>query len=390
MLSERAKRVWAQGWPGCNSKRSSQQVSNAPQFLVKAQGPYVWDNTGKKYIDFIGSLGTIILGHNHPKVTEAVQVQLSTGLVIGSMPSVLEIETAELIQEIFPAMERVRFLANGSDATDAAVRIARAHTDKDKVLSYDYHGSTDLWVSLTPPAFGVKDNFKIYQSDGIETNTACVILEPITLDVSEKQKDYLYHWSKVCEQEKSMLVFDEIITGCRVPSLSVHKWWNLKPDLVALGKAIGNGYPISCIGGKKEVMNSKEYFISKTHSGNTIALAACKATLTELKLKNSEELFFYAQRFQNKFNEICKNIGVSIQGYGTRGSMDLTNPKVALFCQEALKAGMLFGKAFFFNFSHLENHIEDYIFDLIFDIVSSIQSGKVSYEGDLPIKPFVR
>lgn len=125
MLSERGKKVWAQGFCGTNSKRPTQNVSNAPQFLVKAQGPYVWDNNGKKYVDFIGALGAIILGHNHPKVSEAVMAQMNTGYVSGSMPSVVEIELGELIQEML-GLERIRFLCNGADCTEASLRIARA------------------------------------------------------------------------------------------------------------------------------------------------------------------------------------------------------------------------------------------------------------------------
>lgn len=395
-LSERAKKVWAQGFPGTNSKRFTQYPSNAPKFLTRAQGPYVWDESGKKYIDFVGALGAIILGHNHPKVTEGVQMQLSTGYVSGSFPHPIEIETAELIQEMFPACEKIRFLKNGDDATRAAVRIARAFEFEDSflsdwIISDGYHGAGEIWTSMTPPAIGISGEHQIidFNENGIklvDNDQHPFIFEPIQLDASDERKNEILEYRKKCK----FIIFDEIITGCRVPSYSVHKWWNLKPDIVCLGKAIANGFPLSVVGGKKEIMDAKEYFISTTFSGEAISLAACKATLTELKIQNINELWFYANRFQNKFNEICKDISVSIQGYGTRGSMDLTNPKVALFCQEALKAGMLFGKAFFFNFSHLENHIEDYIFDLIFDIVSSIKSGKVTYQGELPKAPFVR
>lgn len=395
-LSERGKKVWAQGFTGTNSKRFTQYPANAPRFLTKAQGHHVWDESGNQYIDFVGALGTIILGHNHPKVKEAVEAQLNTGYISGTFPHPIEIETAQLIQDMFPACEKVRFLKNGDDATRAAVRIARAYTEKDRILSEGYHGSSDLWTSLTPPAVGVVDHFKITKAPNdhgqyVTTNDhAAYITEAVSLDASEQHKKVLQVQTGFIQQNNVLVIFDEIITGCRVPSYSVHKWWDLKPDLVCLGKAIANGFPLSVVGGKKEIMDAKEYFISTTFSGEAVSLAACKATLTELRSKNIEELWFYANRFQDKFNEICKDIGVSIKGYGTRGSMDLTDPKVALFCQEALKAGLLFGKAFFYNFSHMENHIEDFVFYLISDIVSNIKSGKAKYEGALPVKPFVR
>lgn len=394
-LSERGKKVWAQGFPGTNSKRSTQYPSNAPKFLTKAQGPYVWDDQGKKYVDFVGGLGAIILGYNHHKVTEAVQAQLSTGYVSGSFPHPIEIETAELIQDMFPACEKIRFLKNGDDATTAAVRIARAYTDRADILSEGYHGSSDIWTSLTPPAIGIKDKFEITKGfEFFRSKLAGWIIEPIELDVSEKrQLEVKYKFGERMPEkpnEPGLIIFDEIITGCRVPQYSVHKWWEMKPDIVCLGKAIANGFPLSVVGGKKEIMDAKEYFISKTFSGEAVSLAACKATLTELKNKNMEDLFFYANRFQDKLNEMCKEIGVEIKGYGTRGSMDLTDPKVALFCQESLKAGLLFGKAFFFNFSHLESNIEDHVFPILYDIVNNIRLKKVTLEGAVPVKPFVR
>lgn len=386
-LSDRGRKVWAQGFCGTNSKRPTQYTANAPQFLNKAQGVYVWDTDGKKYIDFVGALGSIILGHNHPKVIEAVHAQLKTGYVSGTFPHPIEIETSELIQDMFPACEKIRFMKNGDDATRAAVRIARTINQEGNgiVISEGYHGASDMWTSLTPPHLGVKDSFLITQNYPPNLNPEIFITEPVLFDISEERKKLITH-----KLTQHITIFDEIITGCRVPSLSVHKWWNLKPDIVCLGKAIANGFPLSVVGGKKEIMDAKEYFISTTFSGEAVSLAACKATLTELRLKNINDLFFYANRFQDKFNALCGDLGVEIKGYGTRGSMDLTKPEVALFCQEALKAGIIFGKAFFFNFAHMEEEIENVVFPLLQDIVNNIRLGKVKYEGQLPNTPFVR
>lgn len=386
-LHEKSKKIWAQGHPGTNSKRSNQYPSNAPKFLVKASGPYVWDETGKRYIDFVGALGAIILGHNHPKVAEGVHRQMSTGYISGSLPHPIEIDTAELICEMFPACERVRFFKNGDDATRASVRIARAHTCRDLIVSSGYHGASDMWTSLTPPAIGVVDSFKIVQGDNDTPPAAAHILEPLELDPGEKRRAFA---AEVVKRSPQLTIFDEIITGCRVPSYSVHKWWNAKPDMVCLGKAIANGFPLSVVGGRVDVMNCDEYFLSTTFSGEAVSLAACHATLTELRTKNMEDLWFYANRFMDKFNALCKEIGVEIKGYGTRGSMDLTDPKVALFCQEALKSGILFGKAFFFNFSHMESNLDEFLFSIFSDIVDKIRTNKVKLEGPLPSKPFVR
>lgn len=263
------------------------------------------------------------------------------------------------------------------------------------ILSDGYHSSGDEFTSLTPPALGVPPHDFIKPLPDHYTNEEfseawAVIVEPIKLDVTDSRKAWLVKLREDCTKYGVVLIFDEIITGLRVPKYSVANWWGIKPDISTFGKACANGFSTSFVGGKKEIMDGSEYFISKTHSGNAINLAACKATLTELKQKNMENLFYYANKFQDKFNEVCQPIGVSIKGYGTRGSMDLTDPKVALFCQEACKAGLLFGKAFFFNFSHMEHEMENYCFDLICDIVVKITSGKCKLEGELPQTPFVR
>lgn len=390
----RSKAVLAQGCTGTNSKRPSQYVRGVyPTHCHMANGPYIWGTDNRRYIDFVGGLGTIILGYNHPKVEEAVNEIRSQGVVSGSLPHPIEVETAELIRSMFPQIEKVRFLKTGSEACSAAVRIARAHTDKSYIKSDGYHGHHDLFTSMSPPAYGVKDDFRVMKAKSRNTygNMAGHITEPITLSATEKDREKLKEKVLFCRDQKSLVIFDEVITGCRVLQHSVGRMWpEMDPDITVLGKAIANGYPLAIVGGKKRVMDSKEYFISSTFSGEAVSLAACKATLEEIRKKNMKDLWFYAQRFIDNFNEMCRPINVEIEGYGTRGMMRVTNHHTALFMQEACKAGMLFGKAFFYNFSHMENNIEDYVFNLIDDIVTRIRSGAAQLEGELPKETFIR
>jgi len=390
----RSENVLAQCSTGTNSKRPSQYVKGVfPTHIVKADGPYIWDTDGRRYIDFVGGLGTIILGYNHPKVTEAVQSQLSEGLVSGSFPSTLEVETAEVVRNMFPWMEKVRFLKTGSEACAAAVRVSRAYNNKLYFMSEGYHGHNDLFTSLTPPAHGVKDTFKIIKnkSRNVFGNVSGFITEPVMLDDTSDRKNELEKKITWVEDQGGLIIFDEVVTGCRLPHWSVAGMWSMKPDIMVLGKGIANGFPVAVVGGSKKVMDAKEYFISSTFSGEAIGLAACKATLEELRRKSMKDLMFYSKRFMNRFNEICEPINVKIEGYGTRGMISVTDYKTALLMQEMCKAGVIFGKAFFYNFSHFETvGLEEQIFNLLDDVVTRIKTDSVQLEGDLPKETFVR
>lgn len=391
----RAKDVLAQGSCGTNSKRPSQYVRGVfPEYLHKASECYVWDLDNKRYIDFVGGLGTIILGYDHPKVREAVEKQLKTGYISGSMPTTLEVETAELISNMFPTCQRIRFLKTGSEACAAAVRIARAHTNKLYLKSDGYHGHNDIFTSLTPPALGVRDDFKVVKIRNRTTfgNVAASIVEPFMLEDTDERKSELADESEWIHSQNGMMIFDEVVTGCRVDGWSVATQVQDKidVDIQVLGKAIANGFPLSVVGGKKDVMDSKEYFISSTFSGEAMSLAACKATLEELRTKSMKDLIFYAKRFRDNFNEMCKPINVEMRGYGTRGMLDITNYHTALLAQECCKGGILFGKAFFYHFGHLESGIEEYVFNIISDAVNKIKGGFLELEGDLPRETFAR
>lgn len=372
----------AQNEPGTNSKRSTAYVKGAtPTHFVKGQGPYVWDMTGKKYIDFVCGLGTNLLGHNHPKVTQEVLKAINQGGPSFSQPNPYAVEVAEILRTMVPCAEKIRFLKTGSEATTAAIRIARAATGLWPVLSEGYHGWHDEFVSLTEPALGVTPHGYISETEGDH-----YICEPIALDATEARRQKLAH--KMVRN--GLNIFDEVVTGFRVPKWSVSRMWDLKPDLICLGKAIANGYALSVVAGKKEVMDSCEYFVSSTYSDNTIELAAAKATLETLQKKKSEDLWYYANRFMDSLNERLALIDLKIEGYGVRGMFPVTAKNGAEFMQEASDQGLHFGKAFFYGYQHMELMHEEATLQIVGDVVEKIAKGKVNLRGERPVESFKR
>lgn len=397
IYEERARAVWAQNSPATNSKRWSQYVDGvSPKFVVKGQDCYVWDQDGRKYIDFVCGLGAISLGYNHPKVTEAAIRHLKNGVTSGSLPHTLEVEVAELICSIFK-VEKVRFGRNGDDSTTGAIRIARAFNERPGIASDGYHGRSDLWVSMTPPAYGVKDQFRIHPSEAFtakqpsEYDAAAYIFEGLTLRDDKEEVESIKAKIEFFKKTHAVVISDEIVTGCRVERWTANQTFGYEADLVCLGKGIANGFPLSVIAGPKNIMDHTEYFLSSTFGGESLSLAACKATLEEIQQKSLKDLVFYAKRFMSNLNAILKDINVEIKGYGTRGMFPATQIEGALFMQEAAKAGMLFGKAFFYNFSHMEiANLEETVMNLSLDIVKRIKRGDVKLEGKLPQESFKR
>lgn len=380
----RSRKVLAQGETGTNSKRPSQFIEGIyPTHVAKGDRCYLYDLSGKRYLDFISGLGTNLLGYSHPKIVEAVVSQLKKGGPSYSLPHHLEVEVAEMITDLIPHMEKMRFLKTGNEATLAAVRIARALNGKKMIINEGYHGHGDLWTSLTPPALGIKDQFNIMTIADVKQNE---ITEPVMMDMTSSRKEYL----KLVRERCNVLIFDEIVTGFRVPKYTVSQYWEIIPNLTCLGKAIANGFPLSVVGGKKEIMDCGEYFISSTFSGETLSLAACKATIEELKQKSLDDLYFYANRIQDKFNEICKPIGTKLQGYGTRAMLNTEHENTWLVMQEMCKSGVLLGKAWFYGFSHMEEEIEESFLNLLTDCVNKISLGKVKLEGKPPKETFKR
>ncbi|MCL6557415.1 MAG: aminotransferase class III-fold pyridoxal phosphate-dependent enzyme [Firmicutes bacterium] len=267
----------------------------SPYFIQKAQGSRVWDVDGNEYIDFINGLAAITLGYNDPDVTTAVSAQLQEGVVF-SLPHPLEVQVAEKIVEMVPCAEMVRFGKNGSDATAGAIRLARAYTKRDHVAACGYHGWQDWYIGVTSRNLGVPaavreltHTFTYNNLDSLQElfrkwpgQIAAVILEP--MNVQEPQNNFLSEVRELTHKNGAVLIFDEIITGFRFANGGAQEYFGVTPDLATFGKGLANGYPLSAIAGRADIMRLlEEVFFSFTFGGEALSLAAALATMTKLQ-----------------------------------------------------------------------------------------------------------
>ncbi len=270
----------------------------SPYFIVRGQGSRVWDVDGNEYIDFINSLASVTLGYNDPDVTRAVQEQLTKG-VIFSLPDPLEMEVAERIVAMVPCAEMVRFGKNGSDATSGAIRLARAHTERDRVAICGYHGWQDWYIGSTARNRGVPKatsslthGFAYNDAASLERllaehpgEFAAVILEP--MNVALPQNGFLEDVARLTHKHGALLVFDETITGFRYANGGAQEFFGVTPDLATFGKGLANGFPVSAVAGRRDLMKlMEEIFFSFTFGGETLSLAASAATLDKLLREN--------------------------------------------------------------------------------------------------------
>ena len=267
----------------------------SPFFLVRGDGSRVWDVDGNEYLDFTNGLAAITLGYGDPDVTAAVARQLQDG-VIFSLPHPLEVHVAEKIVEMVPCAEQVRFGKNGSDATSGALRLARAYTGRERVAVCGYHGWQDLYIGSTARNRGVPaavraltHAFEYNRAETLEKallehpgEFAAVVLEP--MNVAYPARGFLESVQELARRHGSLLVFDETITGFRFANGGAQELFGIVPDLATFGKGLANGYPVSAVAGRRDVMRlMEEIFFSFTFGGETLSLAAALATLKKLQ-----------------------------------------------------------------------------------------------------------
>lgn len=276
------------------SKSKTQYPYGAsPYYVTKGKGSRVWDIDGNEYIDFINSLAAVTLGYNDADVTMAVQRQLEQGTIF-SLPHPIEVEVSEKIAEIIPCAEMVRYGKNGSDATTGAIRLARAYTGRDHVAVCGYHGWQDWYIGSTlrnkgvPQATAKLTHTFMYNDIGslqalfkqYPNQIAAVILEP--MNVTQPEQGFLGELREVTHANGAILVFDEMVTGFRYANGGAQEYFGVKPDLACFGKGIANGYPISVVAGKAEIMYlMEEIFFSFTFGGETLSLAAALTTMNK-------------------------------------------------------------------------------------------------------------
>ena len=297
---------------GVNSPvRAFGSVGGAPRFMKKAQGPYMWDEDGKRYIDYIGSWGPMILGHNNPEVIRAVHDAVDMGLTFGCATQ-REILIAEEIKKIIPSIEEVRLVSSGTEAGMSAIRLARGFTGRNKIVKFEgcYHGHSDSLLvkagsgMLTfgnPSSAGVpagvtehtlvleynnpqqlKDAFERYGDD-----IACVIVEAVAgnMNMVPGKPEFIHTMRELCTQYGALLIVDEVMTGFRVALRGAQSLYGVTPDITMFGKVIGGGMPVAAFGGSRDVMEKiapcGPVYQAGTLSGNPVAVAC---GLTTLKL----------------------------------------------------------------------------------------------------------
>ena len=378
-----------------NSKRPACFIRGVyPTHVSRGNGCFLWDSRGKRYVDYIFGLGSNLYGYANHEINQAIKAQLDKGSIY-SLSSTLEVEAAEALKEEVPFIRLLRFLKGGTAACNAAVKIARAVTKRNEILTEGYHGWGDEFVSISPPGHGIPPQShikKLIDLEQISESTACVIVEPIITDFSHARIDWLNKLKEKCNKTGALLIFDEVITGFRWPSRTVSQYYGIAPDIICLGKALGGGVDISIVGLNEKtsiVANEIEWFISGTFFGDTLGFAALKKVIELQRSKfNINKLWDQGHNFIMRFNDAMNGL-VYIEGYSTRGVFkakdDLTK---ALFFQEAVKAGLLFGPSFFYNYCHHEQ--DDFTLSTCKDIAVRIKSGMVNLEGEMPSTPFAQ
>jgi glutamate-1-semialdehyde-2,1-aminomutase len=408
--------------PSCSqtfSKGSTQFVQGvAPVFLARGNGSHVWDVDGNEYIDFIGALGPVILGYSYPMVNEAVRRQLEDGVAF-SLPHPLEVELAALLCEIIPCAEMVRFGKNGSDATSGAVRVARAYTERDKIVCCGYHGWQDWYIGTTTRNKGVPKavadltfTFSYNNLESLEQilakhreEIAAVIMEPV--GVVEPQAGFLEGVAELAHAHGALLIFDEIITGFRMALGGAQEYYGVIPDLACFGKAMGNGFPTAAVVGRREVMELfDEVFFSFTFGGDALSLAATLATIQELREKKVIPwLWEQGEKLKDGYNVLAEELGVNSYtqciGYPPRTVMTFKDKdgqeslmSKSIFQQEVLKRGILSAGYHNVSLSHTNADIEYTLRvyrDALRILAMAVESGDPSQflEGE-PVQPVFR
>lgn len=395
---------------GVNSPvRAFGSIGTTPRFITKADKAYMWDEDGQRYIDYIGSWGPMILGHNHPDVRQAVIDACDKGLSFGAATKA-EVVMAKLICDIIPSIDMVRMVNSGTEAVMSAIRAARGYTKRDKIIKFTgcYHGHSDgLLVKAGSGVMtaGVPDSSGVPSSVTSDTLTAeynnpesvrllfdkfgeeiaAVIVEPVAanMGVVLPQENFLQELRDICDQYGSILIFDEVITGFRLSLQGAQGYFGITPDLTTFGKIIGAGMPVGAYGGRRDIMELispvGNVYQAGTLSGNPVAMAAGITQLTLLK----EHPEFYTElnkKSDDFFNSIIKilrqkNLPWQVNHIGSIGSLFFTEKPVtdyssakssdvkayARYCNKMLSKGIYIApaqfEAMFLSLAHTSQDI---------------------------------
>jgi glutamate-1-semialdehyde 2,1-aminomutase len=343
--SEKAYKIAKKYIPGgVNSPvRAFKNVGGKPIFISHANNSYIYDLDGKKYIDYVGSWGPMILGHAHPEIIKTIQDAAEKGVSYGA-PTIHETRLAKIISEIYPSMEKTRMVNSGTEATMSAIRLARGFTRKKKILKFEgaYHGHSDALLvaagsgvtmlgeanslgvlssvarnTITLPYNSKNDLDKAFKQHG--SDIACVIIEPVSGNMGciPPVENFLEILRKMCDQYETLLIFDEVMTGFRVAFGGAQEIFGVMPDITTLGKIIGGGLPIGAFGGKAEIMDllapTGDVYQAGTLAGNPIAVLAGLKTIELISGKN----------FYKDLSEKTHNLAIGLEQQAIRCKVDL-------------------------------------------------------------------
>lgn len=350
----------------------------APKYLERAQGSHVWDVDGNEYVDLTMAVGPVSLGYGYPAVDDAIREQLARGITFTLMHP-LEVEVAELVSEMVPGAEMVRFSKTGCDVTSAAIRLARAYTNRSLVLCCGYHGWHDWYVSVTDRALGVpgevsKLTYTFEYNDldsaieAMDENVAAVILEPATF-VAPKP-EFLPGLRNLCDDYGALLIFDEMWTGFRLALGGAQEYFGVRADLGCFSKAIANGMPLSVLSGREDVMRllDHEVFFFTTFGGEALSLAAAQATLGEMRRRPVlDHIAAQGKKLREGYDEAARSAGLDYtrcEGFDARSMVQFDGHKVppllarSFLQQEMLRHGVLFSGFHNPSYSHSDADVE--------------------------------
>jgi glutamate-1-semialdehyde aminotransferase len=339
----------------------------APVYADRGKGGRLWDIDGNEYVDWQMGIGPLVLGYCNEAVDDAVREQLARGITF-SLVHPLEVEVAEMVRDLVPNAEMVRFSKTGCDVTTAAVRLARAATGRSKVLCCGYHGWHDWYVATTDRHAGIPEvtrdlTFTFSYNDlaslerSLDEDVACVILEPVVFE--EPRADFLSEVRRLCHANGSLLVFDEMWTGFRIALGGAQERYDVAADIACFSKAIANGMPLSALTGRRDVMRllERDVFFFTTFGGEALSLAAAKATMTELRARDvPRQLEKQGTKLRDGVRAIARDLGMdyvscvglparTMVAFAAAGEAAGANPleMKSLAQQELLRCGILWG-----------------------------------------------
>ncbi len=390
----------------------------SPFFVEKGKGSKFYDIDGNKYLDFVNALASVTLGYRDPDVDASVKNQLKKGVTF-SLSHPIETKLAKMITDLIPCADMVRFAKNGSDATSASIRLARAYTGREHIAVCGYHGWHDWYIGSTTRDLGITTDgkrfthkFQYNDLDALENllNThkrkfAAVIMEP--MNVEWPKKGYLKKVAQLTRSHGALLIFDETITGFRFNLSGAQSYFNVTPDIATFGKGIANGFPLSVLTGKRKYMKLvEEIFFSGTFGGETVSIAAAIAVINKYKKKNvisklksqGEKIIEGTYKLIKKHN-LSENI--SISGHPSWSFINFKAKKnvnpfelKTLFLQEVFSRGIYMLGSHNLSYSHTDRDIKQLLkcYDNVFPIIhDALKSGNINKRLRCkPLKPLFK